>query len=480
MTTTTSTIITPPLSTLLAGIAGGSASTVLLYPLDLIKVRMQVDEGSHRRVVAASAAVDRRRRRRPSPPVAIANAIVDPPLPPPSPTVPSSYRRDGTSTSTSSSTTTTTRNTICHTVRGVIRHEGYVGLYRGLVPAVIGSATSWGGFFILYEDIKGRMIRRREMQRLEEGGEGGGEGEGEEEDVTSSSGSTTAIGGGEMQRRRTTATTTTTTTTATRLGPLEHFAASCLAGACMVALTNPLWLIKTRMQLQNTRLLQNRLSSHSPPGATVAIAHDAMATMTTTTGQQRTRTPYRGLFHAAYTIAREEGMMAFYRGSVPALMLVSHGGIQFMTYEFMKGRFANYVSDGKKNDIIDIRQSKDGCVDGGGKGTIGERLRDSLGYLVMGAMSKIVASTATYPLQVMKARLQQRSQAIEISETTGEIVITKREYTGVIDCTKKIWRNEGIYGFFKGCVTNAIRVAPSAAVTFVTYEFVLDALTEIS
>jgi solute carrier family 25 folate transporter 32 len=91
-----------------------------------------------------------------------------------------------------------------------------------------------------------------------------------------------------------------------------------------------------------------------------------------------------------------------------------------------------------------------------------------------------VASTATYPLQVMKARLQQRSQAIEVSETTGEIIVAKREYSGVIDCAKKIWRNEGIYGFFKGCVTNAIRVAPSAAVTFVTYEFVLDMLTDIN
>ena len=56
--------------------------------------------------------------------------------------------------------------------------------------------------------------------------------------------------------------------------------------------------------------------------------------------------------------------------------------------------------------------------------------------------------------------------------------MTKREYAGVADCVNRIWRNEGIVGFFKGCVTNAIRVAPSAAITFVTYEFVLDVLTE--
>ena len=89
-----------------------------------------------------------------------------------------------------------------------------------------------------------------------------------------------------------------------------------------------------------------------------------------------------------------------------------------------------------------------------------------------------VASTTTYPQQVIKARLQQRSQVVEVSEITGEIIVTKREYTGVADCVGKILKNEGINGFFKGCVTIAMRVAPSAAITFVTYESVLDMLTE--
>lgn len=300
------------------------------------------------------------------------------------------------------------RRTICTTVKGVIRHEGYLGLYRGLVPAIIGSAASYGGFFFLYEDIKGRMMVAKQE--------------------VSSSKQQSVI-----------------------LGPVEHFSASCLAGACMVAFTNPLWLIKTRLQLQNSRL-QSQLQS------------------TSTATQTMVKPPYRGLLHAAYVIAQEEGMMAFYKGSAPALMLVSHGGIQFMTYEFMKKHFALYVSNGNSKCTGNEQKNSSN------KGTMGERVRDSLGYLTMGALSKFVASTTTYPLQVMKARLQQRSQAIEVSETTGEIIVTKREYSGVIDCTTKIWRNEGIYGFFKGCITNALRVAPSAAVTFVTYEFVLDML----
>jgi solute carrier family 25 folate transporter 32 len=147
-----------------------------------------------------------------------------------------------------------------------------------------------------------------------------------------------------------------------------------------------------------------------------------------------------------------------------------------MTYEFMKKHFALYVNT---TDKISKEEGESSSNKNSRKGTtIGERLRDSLGYLTMGAISKFVASTATYPLQVIKSRLQQRSQSVEVSEITGEIVVMKREYSGLVDCTTKIWKNEGIYGFFKGCITNALRVAPSAAVTFVTYEFVMDMLTE--
>eukprot|EP00560_Eucampia_antarctica_P001794 CAMPEP_0197841654 /NCGR_PEP_ID=MMETSP1437-20131217/46304_1 /TAXON_ID=49252 ORGANISM="Eucampia antarctica, Strain CCMP1452" /NCGR_SAMPLE_ID=MMETSP1437 /ASSEMBLY_ACC=CAM_ASM_001096 /LENGTH=217 /DNA_ID=CAMNT_0043451445 /DNA_START=1137 /DNA_END=1787 /DNA_ORIENTATION=- len=96
-----------------------------------------------------------------------------------------------------------------------------------------------------------------------------------------------------------------------------------------------------------------------------------------------------------------------------------------------------------------------------------DSLRDSFGFLAMGALSKVLASSVTYPIQLMKSRLQQRKQGIEICTMTGEIKVVKRQYSGIMDCASKIWKREGILGFFKGCLPNAIRVAPSAAITFV-------------
>ena len=290
-----------PLPSFLAGFAGGSASTILLYPLDLVKVRLQVDE----RNAAAQSAV-------------------------------SSQNVKG--------------RTICTTVRGVIKHEGYLGLYKGLTPAVIGSAASWGGFFILYEELKRQILHRKmrladaEINNLyvkEEYDVSKDMHIDQEMDVNSNH-----LGSSRPNK-------IDTPQQKVKLGPTEHFAASCMAGACMVALTNPLWLIKTRLQLQNSRL-QEQISN---PDKATSI-----------------KPPYRGLTHAAYTIVKEEGFLALYKGSIPALMLVSHGGIQFVSYEFLKSRFAR--PEWKKSS-------------GKNSGTIVERLRDSFGYLVMGAASKL-------------------------------------------------------------------------------------------
>ncbi len=101
-------------------------------------------------------------------------------------------------------------------------------------------------------------------------------------------------------------------------------------------------------------------------------------------------------------------------------------------------------------------------------------------------------------VQVVKTRLQQRrindvtvpetpvkdsssiglnQKPVEQKWTSGMLIHgTRAQYNGVIDCVRKTWRNEGIYGFYKGCIPNTIRVAPAAAITFFTYELVADAL----
>jgi solute carrier family 25 folate transporter 32 len=221
----------------------------------------------------------------------------------------------------------------------------------------------------------------------------------------------------------------------------ENFGAACASGSIMVFITNPIWLIKTRMQLQLKR------------------TQEAMIKKMPVT--ENMNAPYRNVFDAARIIVKEEGPFALYKGTIPALLLTSHGGVQFVVYEFLKKEFKTQSFEGSKS-------SQDRMI------SIEDRLRNSVGFLVMGGCSKVVASTVTFPLQTIKARIQQRAEGVEIMNS-GEVVLIKRtKYNGVIDCIHGIWKNEGLRGFFKGCIPNALRVAPSSAVTFVVYEAIID------
>ena len=70
--------------------------------------------------------------------------------------------------------------------------------------------------------------------------------------------------------------------------------------------TNPIWVIKTRLQLQRG------------PGPSVSPRLRQAATHLRSNAG-----PYRGFVHAVKQIAKEEGFRGFYKGLLPSLLLVS-------------------------------------------------------------------------------------------------------------------------------------------------------------
>ncbi|KAJ8878566.1 hypothetical protein PR048_019144 [Dryococelus australis] len=281
---------------LVAGISGGVTSTLILHPLDLIKIRFAVNDGI---------------------------------------------------------TTTTPRYLgLRNAFATIFRQEGLRGLYRGVAPNVWGSGSSWGLYFLFYNTIK------------------------------------TWIQGGDVQKP---------------LGPPLHMLAAAQAGVLTLTITNPIWVVKTRLCLQCYDLDTQKLP-------------DAKR--------------YRGMVDALRKIYMYEGIRGLYKGFIPGIFGVSHGALQFMAYEEMKNRYNQF------------------------RGVPINSKLSSFDYLLFAALSKLFAVVATYPYQVVRARLQDQHH----------------NYRGAWDCTQRTWTYEGFGGFYKGLSANLVRVTPATMITFLVYE----------
>ncbi|GAB1600581.1 mitochondrial folate transporter/carrier-like isoform X1 [Argonauta hians] len=193
------------------------------------------------------------------------------------------------------------------------------------------------------------------------------------------------------------------------LGATSHILAASQAGVLSLLVVNPVFVAKTRLCLQYEQ-----------------------------TANVQKKTYYRGLRDALVKIFKQEGFKGFYKGFIPGVFGVSHGVIQFVTYEEMKSLYNKYHEK-----PVHFRLS-------------------SLEYIAFAAISKMIAAAATYPYQVVRSRLQDQHAS----------------YVSCRDVIEKTWRCEGIGGFYKGLGPNLLRVTPACCITFLVYETMMGKFAE--
>ncbi|KAF9486576.1 mitochondrial inner membrane protein [Pholiota conissans] len=94
--------------------------------------------------------------------------------------------------------------------------------------------------------------------------------------------------------------------------------------------------------------------------------------------------------------------------------------------------------------------------------SIGKKFLMSTYSFVQGGFAGAVGATIVYPIDMVKTRMQnQRSTVV------GQLL-----YKNSIDCAKKIFRNEGFIGFYRGLGPQLIGVAPEKAIKLTVNDLV--------
>lgn len=281
----------------IAGLSAGFSTTIIMHPLDLIKIRLQLAVANNQIRMSPFGSITLMIRSINS------DALV-------------SYRRsmfeelqlsrNGKSTTIPAPTGKTSPEALSNSMHNSISNKVHIKIptvlnslsyrlhllrhfYRGLTPNLVGNISAWGLYFSLYAEFKS-VIQ-------------------------------------------------------TSNASINYFTSSTLAGLSTSVLTNPIWVLKTRI-----------LGTSSNEGRA-----------------------YRSLVDGIRTMLRAEGVTSFWKGTIPSMFLVFQGSLQFTFYDHAK----SYMLSQQDSQHLSTAQ-----------------------YIIASATSKTLSMMIMYPTQVIKSRMQ--------------------------------------------------------------------------
>jgi len=86
----------------------------------------------------------------------------------------------------------------------------------------------------------------------------------------------------------------------------------------------------------------------------------------------------------------------------------------------------------------------------------------------------MIASVATYPHEVLRTRLQIQKNQLKSSSKKAIL------FEGLLPTGRRIIKEEGVKGFYRGMGVNLLRTVPSSAVTLLVYEKIMGTMLRIT
>jgi hypothetical protein len=139
----------------------------------------------------------------------------------------------------------------------------------------------------------------------------------------------------------------------------------------------------------------------------------------------------------------EGGIVGLYRGMWPTAMgIIPYGGINFMSYEYFKRLWEQHYGQGEDALPTHVR-----LLSGGFAGALGQ--------------------TASYPLDVVRRRMQ-LSSFVHFRDN-----FSRHDYSTTYSSLRSIIIYDGYMGLFRGISINYIKVVPMVSISFTVYDTLL-------
>ncbi|CAI2356202.1 unnamed protein product [Caenorhabditis sp. 36 PRJEB53466] len=178
-----------------------------------------------------------------------------------------------------------------------------------------------------------------------------------------------------------------------------------------------------------------RLLAGSSAGAISQTAIYPMEVMKTRLALRRTGQLDKGMFHFAQKMYTKEGIKCFYKGYLPNLLgIIPYAGIDLTVYESLKSLYTQYYTEHAEPGVLAL--------------------------LACGTCSSTCGQLASYPLALVRTRLQARAISPRNSNQPDTMV----------GQFKHILQNEGFTGLYRGIAPNFMKVIPAVSISYVVYE----------
>ena len=137
---------------------------------------------------------------------------------------------------------------------------------------------------------------------------------------------------------------------------------------------------------------------------------------------------FNGISDCVRKIYQKDGMKAFYRGYLMNTLGIAGVGIDLAIYETLKSKYKHMYPENPQPSVLAL--------------------------LVIANTASSAAMFSTYPLFLIRTKMQSSANPSD----------------NILSIAGRVYKTNGIFGFYKGSLANLAKVAPAASIGYISYE----------